>query len=1021
MNAQHLAELAAARQQFLDDKNAHNFLEYLKKFVLGPHTYEQEDFLTIHQTLANFETLSNRDEADIKDILYFLLDLVEESPDSQSYTPGISTPPPDMLEHMEVIAKKYFGVKHVILYKILLLKVWFSTAPLKEAQEIFESYDDISAAEIRQMFHKGTPKPTTGTDIDENEKKDAVRDIRFIFALGILLRAQGNLIDARKIFVIGNSWTVTSVSDRQFLNQRGIFALSDLTYATNRLLREMAALSLEMGNYVEAHSYIHRSAGLELVQRGFTRIPMQYIRLLRFIDNNHSFSLAELKTFLERNQEIQARYLGLLEALLRVTAGLQAKEGNTEESVHLLQVGIDYILNRLQQLPAQEQSEFAFEEFVTESYHNLIHDRMRYNIANAGSDEHMRLEAYQEYVNTVREQQMEDTGGQPYIRALESMMLDMRQMVDSHTISPDLKAHLEAVVEDLLREFTSYDLDSQPDFQVVASSLYHIRADMALRFGSVQDFITNWFHAHYIGLASKKEELSTSSETEISYIIARLCSILKDNGHETVSQRLEYESKALLPVTDVAQEKPKEGLKKAALEAFLKNFMANVNVIAKLLQSTEGQSALKILHEELDQDGTIDFGKSGTSKETSEKSCPGKGKRSLGFCIDMEADDDNEELIDDEMFDKFMSNGDHWEFSRLLSNINMLAKQKSGSNTVTKDLRAEIVKDAKSVSLDSIEHLDSSLKNAFLSVKLSGTTTELETSMQKSKTLAAKIQSAAETAGLAFTVFLVGKHLANANLKGLGYDALNLYIMPKVGQNVASQVAKLGEVTNSGALKAVSPVLGRSIGNFAAFLGLYESIKLREDATDPVDKTIADVNIVTNSVFIAADIPALATEVVTATTGVELGLLSEFAGPIGVGVSVTAIIASQFIQAELQLEKVEEMIDLTTSEKSSVYWRIFFGRDLQDYINRDIQAERIYGNYLGQVIKKIGDSYSKLIVSKPTVEKLYYKVRYGAKSSLFKVYCQDRMILMNSTILPGKKNNINRHSSEFYWPFSFRK
>ena len=79
------------------------------------------------------------------------------------------------------------------------------------------------------------------------------------------------------------------------------------------------------------------------------------------------------------------------------------------------------------------------------------------------------------------------------------------------------------------------------------------------------------------------------------------------------------------------------------------------------------------------------------------------------------------------------------------------------------------------------------------------------------------------------------------------------------------------------------------------------SIKEAGKATDNINKAIADVNIATNSVFIAADLPALALETVTSTGVVELeGLAAtatEFAGPVGTAVSVSVIVAAQLVEA----------------------------------------------------------------------------------------------------------------------------
>lgn len=50
-------------------------------------------------------------------------------------------------------------------------------------------------------------------------------------------------------------------------------------------------------------------------------------------------------------------------------------------------------------------------------------------------------------------------------------------------------------------------------------------------------------------------------------------------------------------------------------------------------------------------------------------------------------------------------------------------------------------------------------------------------------------------------------------------------------------------------------------------------------------------------------------------TGMEVGLIGEFTGPFGAVVSVADIIVSQFVEEELELEKLEERISLTGWEK----------------------------------------------------------------------------------------------------------
>lgn len=247
--------------------------------------------------------------------------------------------------------------------------------------------------------------------------------------------------------------------------------------------------------------------------------------------------------------------------------------------------------------------------------------------------------------------------------------------------------------------------------------------------------------------------------------------------------------------------------------------------------------------------------------------------------------------------------------------------------------------------------------------------------------VAEKIGKVAEGAGLAFTVFLVGKHIANGDIEGLGYDALNLWVMPKIGEKISGKMLELGTKLDSQMLRGFAPVMGRAIGNFAAFLGLAESINARQSATDPVDIKIADLNIATNSIFIAADVPAVVTETMSAI-GIETGIIGEFAGPVGAAVSVAVIIIAQFVEAGLQVKKLEEQIDLTDQEKHQFYWKFFLEQEIPDYIQDDIKAKAIYGKYISNILEQFKNNYDIIAMSLPSilvVEEEYSDKSYGRR------------------------------------------
>ncbi|WP_341812958.1 ankyrin repeat domain-containing protein [Wolbachia endosymbiont (group A) of Cephus spinipes] len=252
--------------------------------------------------------------------------------------------------------------------------------------------------------------------------------------------------------------------------------------------------------------------------------------------------------------------------------------------------------------------------------------------------------------------------------------------------------------------------------------------------------------------------------------------------------------------------------------------------------------------------------------------------------------------------------------------------------------------------------------------------------------VAEKIGKVAEGAGLAFTAFLVGKHIANGDIEGLGYDALNLWVMPKIGEKISGKILELGTKLDSQMLKGFAPVMGRAISNFAAFLGLAESIKARQSATDPIDMKIADLNIATNSIFIAADVPAIVTETMS-VAGLETGIVGEFAGPVGAAISVTVIIIAQFVEAGLEVEKLGEHIKLTDQEKHDLYWDFFLGKKVPDYIENDIEAKSIYKQYILKLISQYKGNYDKIVMSLPNI--LVTKEKRGdAEIQLFRVYCR---------------------------------
>ncbi|WP_339046586.1 ankyrin repeat domain-containing protein [Candidatus Mesenet endosymbiont of Agriotes lineatus] len=347
--------------------------------------------------------------------------------------------------------------------------------------------------------------------------------------------------------------------------------------------------------------------------------------------------------------------------------------------------------------------------------------------------------------------------------------------------------------------------------------------------------------------------------------------------------------------------------------------------------------------------------------------CATRKRRDIGIpCIDSldeeKITEEGKKQLIKELFnaDKVVEKVKNIEF---YDQLFKLSQQISEGEIIDKNVEEAFVAKIKDIDLNSI---DPEIKDIVKEMKDNIENKEEIKNILRRSGVAEKIGKVAEGAGLAFTAFLVGKHIANGDVEGLGYDALNLWVMPKIGEKISGKILELGTKLDSQMLKGFAPVMGRAIGNFAAFLGLAESIKARQNATDPVDIKIADLNIATNSIFIAADVPVVVTETMS-VAGLETGVIGAFAGPVGAGISVAVIIISQFVEAELEVEKLKEHISLTDQEKHDLYWDFFLGKKIQDYIERDIEAENIYRQYISKILDQFKSGYDTIAISLPSI------------------------------------------------------
>ncbi len=411
-----------------------------------------------------------------------------------------------------------------------------------------------------------------------------------------------------------------------------------------------------------------------------------------------------------------------------------------------------------------------------------------------------------------------------------------------------------------------------------------------------------------------------------------------------------------------------------------------------ILMSKDEFASVKVVHSSI-----FSFSQQQCSK--------GRRTRSIGMpCIDSF---DKEKITDEEKEQRIKELFNADKVAERVKNIEFydqlfkVSQKISEGEIIDKNVEEAFVAKIKDIDLDSI---DPEIRDIVKEMKDNIENKEEVKNILRRSGIAERIGKVAEGAGLAFTVFLVGKHIANGDIEGLGYDALNLWVMPKIGEKISGKMLELGTKLDSQMLKRFAPVMGRAIGNFVAFLGLAELIKARQSATDPADIKIADLNIATNSIFTAADVPAVVTETMS-VAGLETGVVGEFAGPVGAVVSVAVIVISQFVEAGLEVEKLGEHIKLTDQEKHDLYWDFFLGKKVPDYIENDMEAESIYKQYVLKLISQYKDNYDKIVMSLPYI--LVTKERRGdAEIQLFGAYCHTNTKIVDTKFDFGFNTNV---------------
>ena len=479
---------------------------------------------------------------------------------------------------------------------------------------------------LMRLFDNGrAPRPRMGPEFNRGLNEDSIRDVRYLYALGVAMHQAGRLQDSVRVLEQAKALIVGAQDDPAYSARRGGFASIDLIYCSARILRELAVVRLQLGNRAAALSNASFAISLELTTRAETRLPEAYVKYLQFVFLTPEFTNAELEEFVARNVPIPTRYMPAFSEIVQIRAAIMTADGDEDEAFEIIDTAGDYLVDRLYLIPNVGSVESEFVDPVRASLYRLFLLRRTIHVGSADEtalDQVNLLDVNLILVWAVRNENLENEAGPEYTRVLRQTAGQLLTMSEDPEITSETVKRIRRDTQNFIRVF---DIDDQEEedgetplrlvaFRTVAAEIYQALANASRHYGDLRSFLLNGFRARYIAMAACHDGLVAGNSEPFDLALVRLRERVKQNKSTVgveIARLVKVELDSLLAVVSrppsltassggVRPERNPMSLTKLAQAGVVANFQKQLRTLEQLLNSPIMHSTLAVVAEDLD-------------------------------------------------------------------------------------------------------------------------------------------------------------------------------------------------------------------------------------------------------------------------------------------------------------------------------------------------------------------------------------------------------------------------------------
>jgi hypothetical protein len=209
------------------------------------------------------------------------------------------------------------------------------------------------------------------------------------------------------------------------------------------------------------------------------------------------------------------------------------------------------------------------------------------------------------------------------------------------------------------------------------------------------------------------------------------------------------------------------------------------------------------------------------------------------------------------------------------------------------------------------------------------------------------------------------KTFIRGDVTSIAQQAALVFVMPTLTHQYNKAATTLANLMDDGLaktfLKGSAKVVGSAAGGALNILDLGHQVERFAQANTVYEKQSSELSIAVDTGYLVLD-------------SIEMGALLAGAegGPLFLAATLTLALADQFGQAGIELEKLEDQIQLSGSEKFQEYGRFFFGLGADSYLTQDLEAKAVYKNVFEQLSNNPlkSEQFSTLVATINDIEKV---------------------------------------------------